>query len=262
MLAFTGIVELIAVSNPYTRGQAEEERSPIPLLQEGNIKLVHYPDCQQLILWLPAPGRDYGNFRLVSSDNNEILEAFPVADQLSGSIQLIRDTLPWTPGNYRIEIDHPGGWQHQVLLKKYEYGDAPPQPLPEEKIPDTETEPIVYRDGLGNIIENEDLLLREKALRDISRRFRRRITFKGNFRAGSILFTDGDRQLEFYHEMGGGNCLFYVDIPSAADWEKQTGITLAEREDIIRWLAATVHTQQAPSARYEIGDTSIVYYKK
>ncbi|HOZ08937.1 MAG TPA: hypothetical protein PKW75_11680, partial [candidate division Zixibacteria bacterium] len=43
------------------------------------------------------------------------------------------------------------------------------------------------------------------------------------FRAGTIIYIEGDLRLKFYHEMCGGGVHFSIDIPAEADWEAATG---------------------------------------
>jgi hypothetical protein len=122
------------------------------------------------------------------------------------------------------------------------------------------SDPIIYRDGAGNILPNEEQLLREKAAKDLAARFSRRLEYEGNFRAGTIIYVEGELRIRFYHEMGGGECKFYIDIPTAEKWEAQTGAPLSRREEILTFVAQTVQREQASSWRYEIGEREIGFY--
>jgi hypothetical protein len=86
------------------------------------------------------------------------------------------------------------------------------------------------------------------------------LLYEGNFRAGTIHYHDGDLQLQFYHEMGGGDCFFYILIPSSDQWEAQTQTPIERREEIIHFLAKRVKMEKASGKRYEIQDSSIVFY--
>lgn len=139
---------------------------------------VHYPDCQQLIIWLPEYGYNYGAMRLIDTHAQQTVLEHPVADKLNGSIQLLWGTLGIAPGEYRIEIDHPGGWQHRIAFVKYPENIEPPE-IPETAEPKEEKRegPIVYRDGFGNVIPDEDLILRDKVINDVANKFSRRIEY-------------------------------------------------------------------------------------
>ncbi len=242
---------------------ADENDDATPVV---TAKFVHYPDCQQLIIWLPQYGHNYGSMRLIDQKTSQVVFEHPVSDKLSGSVQLLWDTLDVAPGEYVVEIEHPEGWQHRILFKKYSENEEVPVEKPAIQMPpETESqssEPIIYRDGVGNEIPNEDLILREKAQRDIANKFARRIEYEGNFRAGEVIYIDNERRIRFYHEMGGGDCMFYIDIPSAQEWEARTGTPLCSRQEILEFVAQTVHTQQASSTRYEIGERDIAFYHR
>jgi hypothetical protein len=252
MQPYYGIIELGEITNEPPDGE------------EITARFVHYPDCQQLIIWLPQyGGQGYGNIRLIDCAKNAVIDDRPVTDRLNGGIQILWDTLEVGPGNYRVEIDHPDGGKHVILFKKYKKGVQPPQKAPEGP-PQPEKrnseEPIVYRDGFGNELPNEDLILREKIFNKMAAQFGRKIEYSGTFRAGTITYVEGDLRINFYHEMGGGNCMFYVDIPNETSWEAATHTPLSRRQEILDFVAETVRREQASSTRYEIQDSAIVYY--
>ena len=239
---------------------AEIETPPI-----AKTLFVHYPDCQQMIIWLPQYGHQYGAMRLIDTQTKQVVDERPTSDRLSGSIQLLWDTLNIAPGEYDIEIDHPEGWKHRIAFKKYAEYEKPPVEKPVElpaPEPAKQSEPIVYRDGFGQEIPNADLLLREKALKDLTTNFFRRIEFEGTLRAGEVIYVDNEKRIRFWHEMGGGNCMFYIDIPTEAQWEARTQTPLGSRQEILEFVAAAVQAQQASNCRYEIGDNSIGFYYK
>ena len=169
------------------------------------------------------------------------------------------------PGSYSIEIDYKNSWQHLIEIEKLEEGIVPTVkpivPAPAEyEIFSGGT--IKYRDGFGNFIENEDIVLREKVKKDIVRKFSRHIEYKGYFRSGTIIYIDNEVRIEFYHEMGGGNCMFYIDIPTEDQWEAATKTPLLERQDIIEFVAARVKSEQASNCNYIIEKASIGFYYK
>lgn len=222
------------------------------------LKFVHYPGAQQLILWLPQSGyHGYGD--LTVTCNGAVIEQASVRDRLNGSVQILWDTLPWPPGDYRITITHADGWRHEAALQKLEAGIAPPQPEPPPASPPSDT-PIVYRDGFGKLIPNLDLDIRARVQQEVARQFARRIEYEGTLRGGSVIYIDGDRRLSFDNELCGGAMKCTIYIPSSGHWEAATGVPLAEREGIIAYVAQRVQREQASSWRYEITDTSIDFY--
>lgn len=118
-------------------------------------------------------------------------------------------------------------------------------------------DPLVYRDGFGNVIPDEDLELR-KALRErMATRFARRLEFYGTFRTGSIIYIEDDIRIAFSHEMCGGNIHFSIDVPSSGLWEAATGRPLSERADIIEFVAIETRRVQASGWNYVIYEDRI-----
>lgn len=218
-------------------------------------RFVRYDGCQQLTLWLPADGwSGYDRLR-IWGPGGDVVEDSDVKARLNGRIQILIDTYGWPPGAYHVAVTHEAGWQHDLKLEKLQAGIAPPPvPAPE---PEPRTGPIVYRDGFGNILPDTDLELRAAAQKRLAARFGRRLEFEGNFRAGTILYVEGDIRIPFYHEMCGGGVHFTIDIPPAEKWEAATGRPLSEREDIVAFVAAETQRRQASSWRCHIYDNRI-----
>ena len=122
MKNYFGIIEIGDIRNEPDRGATNEKKA--------EVKFVHYPDCQQLIVWLPEYGRNYGALRFIDRANGKTIREEQVGDILNGSIQLLFDTLDLPPGEYSIEIDHPQGWKHLIEIKKLKKGEKAQQPPP------------------------------------------------------------------------------------------------------------------------------------
>nr|WP_316640561.1 hypothetical protein [uncultured Roseateles sp.] len=120
--------------------------------------------------------------------------------------------------------------------------------------------PIVYRNAAGQILPDEDMRLRQALGLAMARLASRRLEYDGTFRAGTITYVEGALRIPFSHEMGGGACKFYIDVPPAALWEADTGVPIARRDEILRFLAETVQRERASSWRFEIEGDAIGYY--
>ncbi len=226
-------------------------------------QFVHYPDCQQLTIWLPQYGRQgYGNIRLINNNIKTIVDDKPVADRLNGSVQILWDTLDLPPSNYTLEIEHPKGGKHILHFRKYAKtrGRKKEKLLPVPPPQDTPSVSQTYRDGFGKAVPNEDLILTEQLTKQLTGQFTRHITYEGSFRSGYVIYVQGDKRIKFSHEMGGGQCKFYIDIPSQKAWAAATNTPLSNRADIIEFVAHTVQTDQASSWQYEIREDCIYYY--
>ncbi len=262
MRSFFGKIKVLNIENkPPPEGREGESAGFLPL-ETGAVKFVHYPDCQQLIISLPRPGKDYGDLRLWDTGTGRILETWPVADKLSGAIQILWDTVSLSPGHYRIEIDHIDSGMHSIDLIKYEAGAVIPGDVVIPVQEETRGKPIVYRDGFGNIMEDEDLLLREKVLKEIADTFSRHIEYESSGRSGTVIYVEGETRIPFYYEIGGGDCVAWIDLPAIDKWESETKTPSDRREDIVQFTAASVHARQAPGCRVEISGNAIKYFRK
>jgi len=250
--------ETPAFEGPVVVGRIQNASAPAEI-GVVTVKAVHYPGAQQLVLWLPQTGyQGYCDVSL-TGPGGTLIEQASVRDRLNGSVQILWDTLPWRPGAYRIEITHANDWRHSVELEKLVEGAAPPPETPVIAAAPSSPEPMVYRDGFGNILPDADLELRKKVIKDIARRFARRIEYEGNFRAGIIIYVDGARRIRFSHEMAGAPYHFFIDVPSASTWEAATGAPLSDRDEILLFVATQVQREQASTWTFEIRDTDIVF---
>lgn len=164
MIPHNGIIELGTIEN--TGDNADQ----LGILQA---QFVHYPDCQQLQVWLPEyGGNGYGNYRIVDKNTQTIIENALVTDKLSGNIKMLFDTLGLPESDYVLEIDHPKGGKHVLHFQKFAEFFIPEKPKPAEpEAEKSDTMWQVYKDGFGNPIPNEDQILRENAQKQLGEIF-------------------------------------------------------------------------------------------
>ena len=175
MAQYEGVIEITKIKN------SDDAAGSLGTL---TARFVRYPASQQLSLWLPENGRNYkGNFRILNSNSQLVIEQNSVADSVNGSILLTWDTLSWPAGEYRLEIEHPEGGEHRLYFKKWPEGiyfpkdkivempvataqspslvsDLFPPAVQNSAEPDTTWN--VYKDSYGNVIPNPDQILREE----------------------------------------------------------------------------------------------------
>lgn len=263
--SFFGVVTMTNLENVWPSDSNKTiNTEPDLLLTENHIKIVHYPDCQQLIMWLPTDWISYQDMVIIDTLTGEEIWRKEIRLVVSGSIQIILDTLPFAPGDMSIKITKKDGLQHIIHVKKYPEGIYPEKPeIIPEIVPDENKPPIVYRDGFGNVIPDQDLILRQRAYTEMVRKLSRKVKYEGSGRSGTVIYIDGDKTLRFYSEMGGGNCLFYLDIPTKENWIKETGYSLGERDEIIQFVAENTLRDQTTSsgAYFEIEDRWITFFK-
>jgi hypothetical protein len=283
MKQYEGIIEITKIEN--TGDNADQ-------IGTLTARFVRYPGCQQMSVWLPEyGGHSYGKLRIMDIRKEKTIEELDVAHKISGSVLMTWDTLSWSPSDYCLEIEHPKGGKHCLYFKKWKVGafvskdkivEMPmataenpslavsllPKKEPKNKeISDTMW--AVYRDGFGNIIPNEDRAIRDGVDEDMHGIFTKafsksdnepRLEYKDHGRSGDITYIEGDIRFTFWHELGGGGCKMYIDIPPQAAWENVTKTPLSRRREILLFIATTVKKEQAPSWRFEINETSIAYY--
>lgn len=164
MIPHNGVIELGTIEN--TGDNADQ----LGILQA---QFVHYPDCQQLQVWLPEYGRNgYGSYRIIDKNTQTIIENALVQDKLSGSIKMLFDTLGLPDSDYVLEIDHPKGGKHVLHFQKFAENFIPEKPKPIEPVAGkSDTLWQVYKDGFGNPIPNEDQILRKNAQKQLGEIF-------------------------------------------------------------------------------------------
>jgi hypothetical protein len=255
-----GIIELGIIENV---GENATE------IEQIKARFVHYPDCQQLTIWLPLYGwHNYGKIRLIDIKTQKIVDERLVTERLNGGVQILWDTLPIAPSDYAIEIEHPKGGKHVLHFTKFKFKK---EKIAKVALPKTTTrkpkrdsfnvEPApVYRDGFGNIMPNEDEIIRGKAWKNVKAIFTRHLEYDGSFRGGTITYVEGELRIPFSHEMYGGKYHFGIDIFNESQWEAQTKTPLSRRQEIIEFVAQTVQREQASNWKYEIRESDIAYF--
>jgi hypothetical protein len=87
-----------------------------------------------------------------------------------------------------------------------------------------------------------------------------KISYTSQGRGGDVLVEWGGNTLKLWWEFGGGDTVAFIDIPRAADWEARTGISLAEREQVLNIIGKSAVRDQSPSGHYAITDAHITIY--
>lgn len=92
----------------------------------------------------------------------------------------------------------------------------------------------------------------------------KKVTFENNGRSGYATYWDGNKTTRFYTEVGGGDCIFSMVIPSEEEWKSHTGYSSEEKVDILTFVAEESLRKQAnkPGSYYKIAEKHIVFYQK
>lgn len=261
MEQYFGVIEIIKVENIFLGDTHDQDVKNIMLTD--HIRFVHYQDCQQMIVWLPDYFGEYHNAIIRNEGNNQVIFNQNVEDIINGRIQILIDTLFIPPGEYECIITKKDTLAHKIYFKKYSDGEVPEIAAPNvAKTVNLDSEPIVYRDGFGNILLNEDLNLKQNIIDKTINKFTRRLEYVSQGKAGEVIYIEGGKKITFYMEVGAYDCVFFLNIPSAAAWEKTTNFPLSKREDILTFVAEQTQRDQASSCTYKISDSEIYYYLK
>lgn len=247
-------------------------------------RFVRYPGCQQLQLWLPQP--DHHGLRRVQVRRTDGLTVDDtwLHQRLSGSVQLLFDTLAWPPGAYRLTVDEaPGQPAVVVALHKAEAQsaaganiDAARAATAESRAPTSTqvaeapaTAPThpdavrVYRDGLGRVIPDEAQQLRDTAWALLQRRFSRQVRVHNQGRGGTVTYEERLpqlRRIRFDHEIAAGPWHWVVSVPTPARWQAETGFALDERDEVLRHVAETLQRTQGPSWAWTLTEDAIAFH--
>ena len=76
-------------------------------------------------------------------------------------------------------------------------------------------------------------------------------------RGGYVVYKDGQSDIKLFFEYGGGNCVAIIYVPSIEDWTKKTSRPIADRKEILTFVAEQSIKDQAPNSIYELSDTCI-----
>lgn len=252
-------------------------------------RFVRYPGAQQLCLWLPVDVyADPGTIRLMETHSGKELFHEDVSVKVNGSVQLILDTLDWPFEEYLLQLRMNSGRRYELIFSKkaidtgalnesLDSGVWNANLMQKQKdgtlVPKEEPDPTggmwrVYRDGTGKIIPNEDFNLRAQSENEVREIFTNLmyqekspvLEYEDQGRGGYVIYKDGSRQCKFWYEFGGGEVKLFIDIPSEKDWERNTGISLKKRREVLLFIANTARREKAPSWRFEIRDREIAFY--
>lgn len=81
-------------------------------------------------------------------------------------------------------------------------------------------------------------------------------------RGGHIIYKDNQGEIQFSFEFGGGDCVVIIFVPKPQYWESRTGRPIAERNNILDFVANQCVKDQVKNGRFEISDDYIELFSK
>ena len=91
---------------------------------------------------------------------------------------------------------------------------------------------------------------------------RRQVVFENKGPSGYVVYHNGTESTKFYMEFIGGNCIFFIWVPSEKNWEKETGFSLEARDEILAFIANESLKKQCrvSGAYFKVNDSGIAFY--
>lgn len=82
-----------------------------------------------------------------------------------------------------------------------------------------------------------------------------KVTLIERGRFGSVLYAEGWwRNLEFHWELGGGDAIAMIRIPTAAEWTSLVRWVADRREEVLKRVAHEVCRRRCPACRIRMTD--------
>ncbi len=76
-----------------------------------------------------------------------------------------------------------------------------------------------------------------------------KILYADEGRCGHVWYQSAETKFAMYYEFGSGNCVTNIDIPSLENWEKETKLPLAQRDEVLDFIGHQVVKDQTTSGK-------------
>ena len=83
------------------------------------------------------------------------------------------------------------------------------------------------------------------------------VLFISRGKSGHVLYERDNQAIRFYYELGGGNCLAIIYVPTTEEWLHQTGMPVHDRLSVLTYIANQAIKKQAPNSQYIIRENCI-----
>lgn len=200
------------------------------------------PEGQQLQLWLPPlPPQQWTRLR-VHDAGGAVLADHAMADLLQAGVRVLLDGLDWPPGDLWLRIGHVDGGE--LVLPLHKAADA---------------QPAMWPQPAADLDDPAEQRLRRQAADVLQRQFGRALQYAWQGRGGTVRYVEPGCTLAFEVELGGDDEPLRIAVPSRQDWPRCTGLPVARRAGILRFVATGVQRDHTRSWRAEIRATAIVF---
>lgn len=81
-----------------------------------------------------------------------------------------------------------------------------------------------------------------------------RLTYSSEGRSGHVYYQSPEAAFTLYFELGGGDCVASISLPSPDAWTRHTGLPLDRRDEVVRWIGQRVVQDQTTggTGRFEV----------
>jgi hypothetical protein len=76
-----------------------------------------------------------------------------------------------------------------------------------------------------------------------------RLSYSSDGRCGHVHYESPAADFTLYDELGGGDCMATIDLPSPATWTRHTGLGLELRDGVVEWIGRRVVRDQTTGGR-------------
>ncbi|MEO6040181.1 MAG: hypothetical protein ABIQ93_17335 [Saprospiraceae bacterium] len=76
-----------------------------------------------------------------------------------------------------------------------------------------------------------------------------KILYSNDGRGGYVHYQSRAATFAFYYEFGGGEVVASIYLPSLPEWEKETGLPLARRDEVLNFMGRQVVKDQTSYGR-------------
>ena len=89
-----------------------------------------------------------------------------------------------------------------------------------------------------------------------------KIFYESEGRSGYVHYLNKDSKFKLFYEFGSGSCVAIIHIPSPDNWEKQTNLTLAIRDEVLTTIGRQIVKDQTAegSGYFKIEGNWLIIY--
>lgn len=80
----------------------------------------------------------------------------------------------------------------------------------------------------------------------------RKVTYSSDGRSGYVNYQSPEARFSLYYEFGGGDVVACINIPDVKHWQKDTGLPVGQRDEILNFIGTQVARDQTRGGSFKI----------